>query len=147
MSLRNIDSVVKRSLISTSNLLSVSACNTLTTTPIVKKLCHKNNCYFFPTKKIHLPIFNSYLLNRIRILLIYAHVLPKPIPLIKKRIEYLTKALLIPFYWQFLTKNSGFCLINTLVRKFYSLSKKEVKWKKHKFFWWKTTKNKKVSKK
>ena len=90
MSLRNIESVAKRSHISISNLLSVSACNTLTTTLIVKKLCQKN--------KIHLAIFNSYLFNSIKILLIYAHILSKPISLIKKRIEYLTKAFLIQIH-------------------------------------------------
>ena len=50
---------------------------------------------FFPNKNVLLPIFNSY--NRIKIVLIYAHVLSKPTSLIKRRIEYLTKALLAQF--------------------------------------------------
>ena len=41
-----------------------------------------------------LPIFNSYLFNRIKIVPIFAHESPKPISLIKRRIENLTKALL-----------------------------------------------------
>ena len=44
-----------------------------------------------------LPIFNSYLFNRIKIVPIYAHESSKPISLIKRRIEYLTKALLAWF--------------------------------------------------
>ena len=57
-----------------------------------------------------LPIFNSYLFNRIKIVLIYAHESSKPISLIKRRIEYLTKALLAQFseiimFFQFLLEN------------------------------------------
>ena len=74
-----------------------SAYNTLTTKPIVKKFCLKNKCHFFPNKKFRLPIFNSYLFNRIKIVSIYAHVSSKPISLIERRIEYLTKALLARF--------------------------------------------------
>ena len=44
-----------------------------------------------------LPIFNSYLFNRIKIVPIYAHESSKPISLIKRRIEYLTKALYARF--------------------------------------------------
>ena len=44
-----------------------------------------------------LPIFNSYLFNRIKIVPIYAHESSKPISLIKRRIEYLTKAILARF--------------------------------------------------
>ena len=44
-----------------------------------------------------LPIFNSYLFNRITIVPIYAHESSKPISLIKRRIEYLTKELLPRF--------------------------------------------------
>ena len=40
-----------------------------------------------------LPIFNSYLFNRIKIIPIYANESSKPISLIKRRIQYLTKAL------------------------------------------------------
>ena len=48
---------------------------------------------FFSEKKFCLPIFNSYLFNRIKIVPAYAHVSSKPLFLIKRRIEYLTKAL------------------------------------------------------
>ena len=44
-----------------------------------------------------LPIFNSSLFNRIKIVPIYAHESSKPISLIKRRFEYLTKALLARF--------------------------------------------------
>ena len=44
-----------------------------------------------------LPIFNSFLFNRIKIVPIYAHESSKPISLIKRRIEYLTKALYARF--------------------------------------------------
>ena len=52
---------------------------------------------FLPNKKFRLPIFNSYLFNRIKIVPIYAHESSKPTSLIKRRIEYLTKALLARF--------------------------------------------------
>ena len=39
---RYVESVVNRSCISITNVLSVTAYNTLTTKPIVKKLCWKN---------------------------------------------------------------------------------------------------------
>ena len=56
-----------------------------------------------------LPIFNSYLFNRITIVPIYAHESSKPISLIKRRIEYLTKALLARFskimFFKFLLEN------------------------------------------
>ena len=44
-----------------------------------------------------LPIINSYLFNRMRIVPIYAHESYKPISLIKRRIDYLTKTLLARF--------------------------------------------------
>ena len=44
-----------------------------------------------------LPIFNSYLINIIKIVPIYAHESSKPISLVKIRIEYLTQALLARF--------------------------------------------------
>ena len=44
-----------------------------------------------------LSIFSSYLFNRIKIVPIHAHESSKPISLIKRRIEYLTKALLARF--------------------------------------------------
>ena len=50
MSLRNDQSVFKRSCISISNVLTVSAYNKLTTKPIVKKFFWKNKCHFFPKK-------------------------------------------------------------------------------------------------
>ena len=49
MSLQNVQRVFKRSCISISNVFSVSAFNTLTTEPIVKKFCWKNKCHFFLT--------------------------------------------------------------------------------------------------
>ena len=50
MSLRNDQSVFKRSCISISNVLSVSTYNNLTTKRIVKKFFWKNKCHFFPKK-------------------------------------------------------------------------------------------------
>ena len=50
MSLRYVKGVVKRSYISITNVLSVSAYNTITTKPIVKKFCWKNKCHFYLTK-------------------------------------------------------------------------------------------------
>ena len=50
MSLRNDQSVFKRSCISISNVLSVSTYNNLTTKRIVKKFFWKNRCHFFPKK-------------------------------------------------------------------------------------------------
>ena len=44
-----------------------------------------------------LPIFNSYLFIRMKIVPIFAHESSKLISLIKRRIEYLTKALLARF--------------------------------------------------
>ena len=44
-----------------------------------------------------LSIFSSYLFNRIKIVPIHAHKSSKPISLIKRRIEYLTKALVPRF--------------------------------------------------
>ena len=55
-SLRYVDSVVKRSCISKTNVISVSAYNTITTKPIVKKFCWKNKCNFLPNKKFHLVL-------------------------------------------------------------------------------------------
>ena len=50
MSIQNVQNVFKRSYISISNALSVSAYNTLTTKPKVKKFFWKNKCHFFPKK-------------------------------------------------------------------------------------------------
>ena len=44
-----------------------------------------------------LPIFNTYLFNRMKIVPIYAHESSKSISLIKRRIEYLTKDFLLDF--------------------------------------------------
>ena len=52
---------------------------------------------FLPNKKFRLPIFNSYLFNRIKIVPVYAHESSKPISLIKRRIDYLTKAFFAQF--------------------------------------------------
>ena len=51
MWLRYVQSVVKRSCISITNVLSVSAYNTITTKPVVKKFCWKNKCHFLPKQK------------------------------------------------------------------------------------------------
>ena len=56
MSLRYVESVVKRSCISIRNVLSVSAYNTITTKRIVKKFCWKNKCNFLPNKKFCLVL-------------------------------------------------------------------------------------------
>ena len=58
----------------------------------LSRIAYKNRYVTHP-----LLIFNPYLFNRIKIVPIYAHESSKPIPLIKRRIEYLTKALLARF--------------------------------------------------
>ena len=45
-SLRYVESVVKRSCISKTNVISVSAYNTITTKPIVKNFAGKTNAIF-----------------------------------------------------------------------------------------------------
>ena len=63
MSLRHVESVVKRSCISITNVLSVNASiKTPTTKPIVKKICRRNKCHFLPNKTFclvlsHISIF------------------------------------------------------------------------------------------
>ena len=47
---------------------------------------------------------------------------------------------IIQFRWQFENTNSRFWLVNTLLRKFETLSKKEIKMIKTQILWWKTTK-------
>ena len=56
MSLQCVESVVKRSWISISNVVSVSAYNTIMTKPIVNKFCWKNKCHFLPNKKFRLVL-------------------------------------------------------------------------------------------
>ena len=56
MSLRYVESVVKISSIPTTNVLSVSGYNTITTKPIVKKLCWKNKCNFLDNKEFGLVL-------------------------------------------------------------------------------------------
>ena len=56
MSFQYVESVVKRSCISITNVLSVSAYNTIMTKPIVKKFCWKNKCHFLPNKKFRLVL-------------------------------------------------------------------------------------------
>ena len=51
MSLRYVQSVVKRSCITITDVLSVSAYNTITTKPIAKKFCWKNKCHFLSKQK------------------------------------------------------------------------------------------------
>ena len=55
----------------------------------LSRIAYKNRYVTHP-----LLIFNPYLFNRIKIVPIYAHESSKPISLIKRRIEYLTNALL-----------------------------------------------------
>ena len=57
MSLRHVESVVNRSFILLTNVLSVTAYNTLTTKPIVKKICWKNKCHFL--SKISIFVLNA----------------------------------------------------------------------------------------
>ena len=61
-------------------------------TPTTSHIAYENRYASHP-----LPIFSSYLLDRIKIVPIYAHESSKPISSIKKRIKYLTKALLARF--------------------------------------------------
>ena len=87
-----------------SELQSVSSDNPYPTTSL-PRIAYENRYVTHP-----LPIFNSYLFNRIKIVPIYAHESSKPISLIKRRIEYLTKALLAQFseiimFFQFLLEN------------------------------------------
>ena len=56
MSLRYVESVVKRYCISITNVLAVSTYNTITTKPIVRKFCWKNKCHFLPNKKFRLVL-------------------------------------------------------------------------------------------
>ena len=59
---------------------------------LVSRIVYENRYVTHP-----LPIFISYLFNRIKIVPINARESSKPISLIKRRIEYLTKALLPRF--------------------------------------------------
>ena len=61
MSLQNIQSVFKRSCISISNVFSVSACNTLTTAPIVKNFVGELNAIFLK-KTVSFPNFEFLLI-------------------------------------------------------------------------------------
>ena len=56
MSMRYVESVVNRTCISITNVLSVTAYNTLTTKPIVKKSCCRNKCHFLPKKRFRLVL-------------------------------------------------------------------------------------------
>ena len=56
MSLRYVESVFKRSCISITKALSVSAYNTITTKPIAKKFCLKNKFHFLPDKTFRLVL-------------------------------------------------------------------------------------------
>ena len=47
----------------------------------------------------------------------------------------------IQFYWQLETTNLRFWLVDMLLRKSDTLSKKEMKMIKTQILWWKTTKN------
>ena len=56
MSLRYVESVVNRSCILLTIAFSVTAYNTLTTKPIVKKICWKNKCHFLSNKRFRLVL-------------------------------------------------------------------------------------------
>ena len=58
----------------------------------LSRIAYENRYVTYP-----LPIFNSHLFNRIKIVSIYVHESSKPISLIKRRIDYLFKALLARF--------------------------------------------------
>ena len=51
----------------------------------------------------------------------------------------------IQFHWQLETTNSYFWLVNILLRKFETLSKKEIKMIKTQISWWKTSKKYQIS--
>ena len=75
----------------------VTAYNTLKTKPIVKTFCWKNKYHFFRNKsfvyQFSVPTTKSRLFHVHDCS--YVHVSSKPISLIKRKIEYLTKALSI----------------------------------------------------
>ena len=66
MSLRYVESVVKRCCISITNVLSVSAYNTIKTKPIVKNFCWKNKCHFLPNKTFRLVLSQISIFERKR---------------------------------------------------------------------------------
>ena len=56
MTLRYVERIVKIFCRSITDVLLVSAYNTIMTKPIVKKFCWKNKCHFLPNKKFHLVL-------------------------------------------------------------------------------------------
>ena len=56
MSLRYVERVAKISCISITNVLSVSAYDTITTKPIMKQICWENKFHFLPSKKFRLVL-------------------------------------------------------------------------------------------
>ena len=56
MSLRYVESFVKRSCLTITNVLSVSVYDTRRTKLIVKNVCWKNECYILPNKKFRLVL-------------------------------------------------------------------------------------------
>ena len=66
--------------------------------------------------------------------------------LILKIISYKTSASHRQFHWNFWTTNSFFWLVNIHLRKFNTLSKKEMKMIKTQLLWWKTNKKKRFRK-
>ena len=69
-----------------------------------------------------LPIFNSFLFNRIKIVPSYAHESSKPISLIKRRIGYLTKALFARFskiimFFKFLSEEVSWRFENDFIHE------------------------------
>ena len=82
----------------------------------LSRIAHDNRYVTHP-----LPIFNSYLFNRIKIVPIYVRESSKLIPLIKRRIEYLAKALLARFskmmFFKFLLENVSRRFENDLIHE------------------------------
>ena len=72
-----------------SELQNVISDNTYKPPTSLSRIAYKNR---YVTHS--LPIFHSYLFNRIKIVSIYGHESSKPISLIKRRMKYLPKALL-----------------------------------------------------
>ena len=61
--MERIQSVVKRSCITITDVLSVSAYNTITTKPIAKKFCWKNKCHFLSKQKAEMEAIDMSILK------------------------------------------------------------------------------------
>ena len=91
----------------------------LTPPYVITRIAYENRYVTHP-----LPIFNSnsYLFYRVKIVPIYAHESYKPITLIKRRIEYLTRTLLAQFskiimFFQFLLEKVSRRFDNDLIHE------------------------------